>query len=75
MIAFSPSLSLIVFNNWTICIRSFPWEMKVYVYISGWWIQSDEHLVEVQNALRRNWATYAMNSNCEPKGDVLFVML
>jgi hypothetical protein len=49
--------------------------MKVYVYISGWWIQSDEHLVEVQNALRRNWATYAMNSNCEPKGDVLFVML
>jgi hypothetical protein len=35
MIMFSPSLSSIVFNNYTICIRFIPQEMKVYVYING----------------------------------------
>jgi hypothetical protein len=44
--------------------------MKVYVYVSGWWIQCDEHHVEAINALRNIWATYAMKSNCKPKGDV-----
>jgi hypothetical protein len=75
MITFSPSLSSIVFNNWTIRIRFIPREMKVYVYVSGWWIQCDEHLVEALNALRNIWATYVMRSNCKPKGGVFSVML
>jgi hypothetical protein len=75
MITFSPSLSSIVFNNWTICIRFILPEMKVNVYVSGWWIQCDEDPVEALNALRNIWATYVMRSNCKPKGDVFFVML
>ncbi len=74
MITFSPNLNSIVFNNWTICIRFILQEMKVYVHVSGWWIQCDEHHVEVLNALRNIWATYAMKSNCKPKGDVFSIM-
>jgi hypothetical protein len=48
--------------------------MKVYVYVSGWWIQCDEHLVEALNALRNIWATYAMRSNYNPKVMYFLVM-
>lgn len=75
MITFSPSLNSKNFNNWTIFIRFIPQEMKVYVYSSGWWIQCDEHLVEVLNALKSIWATYVMRSNCKPKCDVLYVII
>jgi hypothetical protein len=50
-------MNLVLFSDWIICIRFYYQKIKAYVHYGGWWIQCDEHSIDVQNTLASIMAT------------------